>query len=211
VWGADHHGYVTRVKAAFGALGGEPEKLDLVIMQFVHLVKAGERVAMSKRAGTFETLDDLVREVGVDAARWFLLNRSHDTTIEFDLDLATKEGRENPVYYVQYAHARLSKIARDAAREPSVADPPDLAAPERELIRKLLAFPAEVDEAADRLAPHRIATYALELAQTFTAFYENVRVLGVPEEPWRLALCEATRTTIASALGLLGVSAPVEM
>ena len=114
VLGADHHGYIGRMRAAYEALGGDPDRLDLLIMQFVHLVRAGEKVSMSKRAGEFVTLDDLVEEIGVDASRWFLLNRSHDTTIELDLALATSESAENPVYYVQYAHARIAAVLRKA-------------------------------------------------------------------------------------------------
>jgi arginyl-tRNA synthetase len=212
VLGADHHGYVQRMKAMFGALGGEPDRLELLIMQFVHLIEGGGRASMSKRAGEFVTLDDLVAEIGVDAARWFLLARSHDTTIDLDLDLAREQSNENPVYYVQYAHARIASILRDAADRPrSLATLHVLHASERELIRKLLAFPAEVAEAADRRAPHRIATYALQLAQAFTAFYRDCRVLGVPEEPFRLALAAAAGGVIARSLDLLGISAPESM
>ncbi len=219
VLGADHHGYVPRMKAAFANFGGDPERLELLIMQFVHLMRDGEQVSMSKRSGEFVTLDDLVSEVGVDAARWFLLNRSHDTTVEFDLDLASQESSENPVYYVQYAHARVASIlrraadeGRDASATGESAEP--LHATERALIRRLQAFPDEVAEAADRRAPHRIATYALDLAQAFSAFYRDCQVLGLEDpavESFRLLLCLRTRDTIADALGLLGVSAPAEM
>jgi arginyl-tRNA synthetase len=167
---------------------------------------------MSKRAGEFVTLDDLVTEIGVDAARWFLLARSHDTTIDLDLDLAREQSSENPVYYVQYAHARIASILREAADRPrDIRAARALEPAERELIKKLLAFPTEVAEAADRRAPHRIATYALALAQTFTAFYRDCRVLGVAEEPSRLALLDATGHTIAGALDLLGIEAPESM
>jgi arginyl-tRNA synthetase len=212
VWGADHHGYVQRMKAMFGALGGDPDRLELLIMQFVHLIERGDRSSMSKRAGEFVTLDDLVAEIGVDAARWFLLARSHDTTIDLDLDLAREQSNENPVYYVQYAHARIASILRDAADRPRALDAQHALHPsERELIKKLLGFPAEVVEAADRRAPHRIATYVLRLAQAFTAFYRDCRVLGVAEEPFRLALIETTGGVIARALDLLGISAPEKM
>ena len=219
VWGADHHGYVQRMKAAFAALGGDPADLDLLIMQFVHLVSRGERASMSKRAGEFVTLDDLVEEVGVDAARWFLLQRSHDTTVEFDLDLAREESAENPVYYVQYAHARiaslLDKAGEERVRESVEALPrPALEPAERALVLKLLALPGEIAEASERRAPHRIATYALELAQEFTAFYRDCRVVGAEprdSESFRLALCVVTQRTIARALDLLGVSAPTAM
>src|SRR5262249_32786149 len=172
-----HHGYVQRMKAAYEALGGDRDALELIIMQFVHLVaRGGERASMSKRAGEFVTLDELVDEIGVDAARWYLLSRSHDTTIDLDLDLAKSESSENPVYYVQYAHARIESVKRKAGRDAvDAASGPgiDLHPSERELIQKLLAFPAEVLEAAERRAPHRIAAYALELAQAFSAFYRD--------------------------------------
>jgi arginyl-tRNA synthetase len=212
VWGADHHGYVQRMKAAFAALGGDPEKLELLIMQFVHLVERGERSSMSKRAGEFVTLDDLVSEIGVDVARWYLLARSHDTTIDLDLDAARDQSRENPVNYVRYAHARICSILREAADRPRTPEASAALHPsERELIKRLLAFPAEVAEAADRRAPHRIAAYLLELAQDFAAFYRDCRVLGVPEEPFRLAVIDATRGVLARGLDLLGIEAPSSM
>ena len=224
VWGADHHGYVQRMKAAYEALGGDPAQLELLIMQLVHLVRAGERAQMSKRAGEFVTLDELKAEVGVDAARWYLLARSHDTTVDLDLDLAREQSNENPVYYVQYAHARIASIlARTGAErvrealasvaEASFAREP-LHATERALLELLLAFPAELGEAVERRAPHRIAAYALELAQGFTAFYRDCRVVGAEPaelESSRVALCVACRRTIARSLDLLGVSAPEEM
>jgi arginyl-tRNA synthetase len=226
VWGADHHGYVSRLKAAYAALGGDPEALQLLIMQLVHLVRSGERAQMSKRAGEFVTLDDLVGEIGTDAARWYLLARSHDTTVDLDLDLAREQSKENDVYYVQYAHARIaSMLARAGQARVAEAvhaaedaggreDAPPLHASERALIERLLAFPGELAEAAERRAPHRLSAYALELAQDFTAFYRDCRVIGAePEalESFRIALCLATRRTIAVSLGLLGVGAPNEM
>jgi arginyl-tRNA synthetase len=221
VWGADHHGYVARMKAAYEALGGDPGHLEMLIMQLVHLMRRGERAQMSKRAGEFVTLEDLLAEVGVDAARWFLLSRSHDTTIDLDLDLAREESSENPVYYVQYAHARIASMLAKAGAQrveqalrgvDENADP--LHGTERTLIKKLLAFPGEIREAAERRAPHRIAAYALELAQQFTAFYRDCRVLGAESpalESQRLALCVASLHTIARSLDLLGVQAPREM
>lgn len=221
VLGADHHGYVPRMRAAYEALGGSPQQLELLIMQFVHLVAGGERVSMSKRAGSFETLDDLIAAVGVDAARWFLVNRSHDTTIDFDLDLATSESSENPVFYVQYAHARIDSVLRKAGEERVQAMAGDdwhgageLHPSERALIHYLLAFSDEVSEAADKRAVHRIAAYALELAQSFTAFYRDCQVVGAEpaaSESRRLALCAATQQTLRQSLGLLGVSAPAQM
>ena len=207
VWGADHHGYVQRMHAAWEALGGDGDRLELVIMQFVHLVGR----AMSKRAGEFVTLDELMDLIGVDAARWYLLQRSHDTTIDLDLDLAREQSAENPVYYVQYAHARMASILREATAD-GLAEPGEpLHASERELVLKLLAFPAEVEEAAARRAPHRIATYALELAQTFTAFYRDCKVLGSPSQDFRLGLVTAARGAVARSLDLLGIEAPERM
>jgi arginyl-tRNA synthetase len=226
VWGADHHGYVLRMKAAYEALGGDPGELELLIMQLVHLMSSGERSQMSKRAGEFVTLDELVAEIGVDPARWYLLARSHDTTVDLDLDLAREQSNENPVYYVQYAHARIASMLERAGLErvrvacAAVDDPASasergaLHASERALIEQLLAFPAELEEAAERRAPHRIAAYALELAQTFTAFYRDCHVIGAePQavESFRIALCVATARTISRCLGLLGVSAPTSM
>jgi arginyl-tRNA synthetase len=223
VWGADHHGYVQRMKAAYGALGGDPERLELLIMQFVHLVERGGRASMSKRAGEFVTLDELLDEIGADAARWFLLNRSHDTTIEVDLDVAREELPEkNPVHYVRYAHARIAAIMREAGPErveaalAHAAEPGELELhpSERELVRKLLTFPAVLAEASERRAPHRIATYVLELARTFAAFYRDCHVLRAETEPlrhFRLGLSVATRRTIARSLDLLGVSVPESM
>lgn len=222
VWGADHHGYVLRMKAAYEALGGDPAELELLIMQLVHLVRSGERAQMSKRSGEFVSLDDLVAEIGVDAARWYLLARSHDTTIDLDLDLARSQSNENPVYYVQYAHARIASMLAKAGAErvdaatAAIGDQQSqpLHAAERELIERLLAFPEELGEAVERRAPHRIATYALELAQGFTSFYTDCRVLGAePEavESLRIGLCVASMRTIARCLDLLGVSAPSHM
>lgn len=221
VWGADHHGYVSRMKAAYEALGDDPEHLELLIMQLVHLVRSGERAQMSKRSGEFVTLTELMEEVGVDAARWYLLARSHDTTVDLDLDLAREQSSENDVYYVQYAHARIaSMLARaGAARvERALAEVAGgrspLHAAERKLVGELLAFPREVAIAAERRAPHRITAYALELAQSFTAFYRDCRVLGAEPaelESFRIALCLATHRTIARCLDLLGVGAPESM
>jgi arginyl-tRNA synthetase len=223
VWGADHHGYLKRMKAAYRALGGDPETLELLIMQLVHLMRGSQRAQMSKRAGEFVTLDDLVAEIGTDAARWYLLARSHDTTVDLDLDLAREQSSENPVYYVQYAHARIASILAKAppgraqeaeAFAPAESPAQTLHPSERALIQHLLAFPAEIAEAAARRAPHRVTAYALELAQGFTAFYRDCRVLGAePQsvETTRLALCVASRRVLASSLQLLGISAPVEM
>jgi arginyl-tRNA synthetase len=222
IFGADHHGYVGRLKAAYAALGGDPEHLEVLIMQLVHLVRSGERAQMSKRAGEFVTLDELLEEIGRDAARWYLLARSHDTTVDLDLDLARQQSNENPVYYVQYAHARIVSILEKAGTErvraasagASTTGLPPLHPSERALIEQLLEFPAEVAEAADRRAPHRIVAYVLELAQKFTAFYRDCRVVGAEPrsvESLRIGLCLASRRTIARCLDLLGVSAPEQM
>jgi arginyl-tRNA synthetase len=221
--GADHHGYVARLKAAFAALGGDPELLEPLIIQFVHLVEGGQVFAMSKRRGDFVTLDDLIDEIGVDATRFFMLQRSHDRTLELDVALARSQSQENPVYYVQYAHARISSVldrvgsARVEAALTAGADwggETELHPSERGLIRKLVALPEEVAEAAERRAPHRIAAYALELAQDFTAFYRDCHVVGAqPEavESFRVAVCVASQRVLALVLGLLGVSAPASM
>jgi arginyl-tRNA synthetase len=223
VWGADHHGYVRRLKAAAEALGGDPDRLELVIMQFVHLIERGGRAQLSKRAGTIVTLDELVDDIGVDAARWFLLSRSHDTTIDLDLELARSQSQDNPVYYVQYAHARIASILRKAGEERvAAALDADLRASgerfhpsARSLVKRLLEFPAEVEEAAVRRAPHRMTTYAHETAQEFSAFYRDCRVVGAAEEGGdedvRIAICVLTRDVLARALGLLGVEAPDSM
>ena len=220
--GSDHHAYARELKAAMAALGGDADTVEVPIIQFVHLVHEGEALAMSKRRGDFVTLDDLLDAIGVDATRFFMLRSSHDRTIDLDLELARKQSAENPVYYVQYAHARIASMLRKLGAErvraalASGAHWGDgaLAPPERDLIKKLAAFPEEVAEAADRRAPHRITQYALELAREFTAFYEACRVVGAtPEsvESFRIALSVAAQRTIAMSLGLLGVSAPDSM
>ncbi len=225
VWGADHHGYVARTKAAYAALGGDPEELELLIMQLVHLVRSGEKAQMSKRAGEFVSLDELVEEIGVDAARWYLLARSHDTTVDLDIDLAREQSAENPVYYVQYAHARIASMLEragaeraeqalaEATQEGTPADGP-LHPSERALVLLLLGFPGELAEAVARRAPHRVAAYALELAQSFTAFYRDCRVVGAEPaalESFRIGLSVPAMNTIARALELLGVAAPDRM
>lgn len=225
--GADHHGYVPRLKAAFAALGGDPDLLEPLIIQFVHLVEGGQVFAMSKRRGDFVTLDDLLDEIGVDATRFFMLQRSHDRTLELDVALARSQSQDNPVYYVQYAHARIASVlARlgSARVQAATGDGADWSAgsaegdelhpSERTLIRKLVTLPEEVAEAAERRAPHRIAVYALELAQDFTAFYRDCRVVGAtPEtvESFRIAVCVTSQQVLALVLGLLGVSAPDSM
>jgi arginyl-tRNA synthetase len=224
VWGADHHGYIARLKAAIESLGADPTRIELIILQFVHLIEGGGRASMSKRRGEYVTLDELIDEIGTDAARYFLLARSHDTTVDLDLDLAREQTNENPVYYIQYAHARIASVLAKAGPElvqralkagwSAPRGAPPLEPAERSLIKKVLSLPEEVAEAAERRAPHRIATYALELAQEFTAFYRDCRIVGAQPasvELFRLAVAVAAQRAIARALWLLGVSAPLEM
>jgi arginyl-tRNA synthetase len=218
--GSDHHGYVARMKANVAALGVDPNRLEIPILQFVHIVEGDARASMSKRRGEFISLDELIAEIGVDATRYFMLSRSNDSTIDLDLDLARSQSAENPVYYVQYAHARIASVRRKAGEErvaralAATGLDVELHPSERALVKKVLAFPEEVAEAAERRAPHRIAAYALDLAQVFTAFYRDCLVVGAePEEleDWRLRLSVVTQRTIARALDLLGVDAPNEM
>ncbi len=218
--GSDHHGYIARMKAAMAALGVEPDRLEIPILQFVHIVEGGRRASMSKRRGDFVTLEDLIAEIGVDATRFYMLSRSHESTVDLDLELAREQSSENPVYYVQYAHARIASMLAKAGDERveaalgAGARPEALHPAERELIKKLLAFPAEVAEAAERRSPHRIAAYALELAQVFTAFYRDCHVVGAEPpslEDFRITLSVAAQRVIARALGLLGVAAPASM
>jgi arginyl-tRNA synthetase len=222
VLGADHHGYPPRLRAAIAAMGSDPEGLEVVIMRLVHIVEEGERAQMSKRRGDFVALDDLVADIGVDAARWFMLWRSHDTTVDLDIDLARRESSDNPVYYVQYAHARIASILRKAGVEASDAaagagvETPGmpLEVAERALVKRLLEFPEETRKAAARRAPHRICAYSTAVAADFHAFYRDCQVVGAPGEgveASRLALCLLAKRTIAGALGLLGISAPERM
>jgi arginyl-tRNA synthetase len=222
VLGADHHGYVARIRAAIEALGADPGAFEALIMSLVHIVEAGERAQMSKRSGDFVSLDELLDDIGVDAARWFMLWRSHETTVDLDLDLARSQSSENPVYYVQYAHARIASILRkagSAAEEAGAGIDPDAPAVpmesgERALIKRLLEFPEEVRESAARRAPHRICAYSTAVAADFHAFYRDCQVVGAEGEGIersRLALCLCAKRTISAALGLLGISAPERM
>jgi arginyl-tRNA synthetase len=223
MWGADHHGHITRMRIAWEALGGDPEAFEILIMQLVKLAESGEQVTMSKRAGAIVTLDDLVADIGVDAARWFLASRSHDSMLEIDLDLARSQSQDNPVYYVQYAHARIASILRKAGEtrveEALAADirrsSEEMHPSARALVKRLLELPSEIREAGDRRAPYRIATYATETAQDFSAFYRDCRVVGAAEEGGdenvRIATCVMTKRVLAQALDLLGVGAPESM
>ena len=221
VLGADHHGYVARLKAGLAALGLDPDRLEVAIMQLVHVVEGGERAQMSKRKGEFVTLDDLIDDIGPDAARFFMLQRSHDTSVDLDLELARQQSNENPVYYVQYAHARISSILRKAgeervteALEAGAAAEAPLDPSERGLIKRLLELPVEVAEAADRRAPHRLCAYSTATAADFHAFYRDCQVVGAEGdgvEAERIRLCLLTQRTIARTLELLGISAPTRM
>ncbi|HEU4980859.1 MAG TPA: arginine--tRNA ligase [Solirubrobacterales bacterium] len=222
VLGADHHGYPRRLRAALAALGLDPEVLETPIMQLVHVVEGGERAQMSKRRGEFVTLDELISDIGTDAARFFMLQRSHDTPVDLDLELARQTSNENPVYYVQYAHARIASILRKAGEGAEErAKGADFSAPEapvepseRALIKRLCELPGEVAETAERRAPHRLCGYSMEVARDFHAFYRDCKVVGAEGggvEEARLGLCLLTKRTIARTLGLLGISAPERM
>jgi arginyl-tRNA synthetase len=220
--GADHHGYIARLKAAAAAFGDDPGVVEVLIGQMVNLVRDGTPIRMSKRAGTVVTMDDLVGAVGVDAARYTLIRSSVDSTLDVDLDLVTRQSNDNPVFYVQYAHARLASLARNAADlGVTVPDAPDFGLLEHpregDLIRTLGEFPAVVASAAELREPHRVARYLESLASAYHKFYDTCRVLPMGDEPTtelhraRLALCVAARQVLANGLGLLGVSAPERM
>ncbi len=219
--GADHHGYIARLKAAAAALGDDPDSVEVLIGQMVNLVRDGQPVRMSKRAGTVITLDDLVEAIGVDAARYALIRSSVDTPIDIDLALWSSASNENPVYYVQYAHARLSALARNAADLGVVVstDHLDLLTHDKEgtLIRNLGEFPRVLESAAALREPHRVCRYLEDLSGDYHRFYDSCRVLPQgDEEPSdlhsaRLALCQATRQVVANGLAILGVSAPERM
>ena len=216
LWGADHHGYICRVKAAIKAMGGNPDNLTVMLLQMVSLLRGGEAVKMSKRTGESVTLAELIEEVGTDAARYFFVMRSPDSQLDFDIDLAKSQSSENPVYYVQYAHARIASVFRQAAETGlKESDAFELLTDESELdlIKKIEEYPREVEKAAADLAPQRIARVAHEMASAFHSFYSRCRIMGV--EPQlagaRLALAGKTAQVIRHALSILGVSAPEKM
>jgi arginyl-tRNA synthetase len=219
LWGADHHGTVARLKAVVRALGYDVDRVEIPLVQMVTLSRGGEAVRASKRAGVIVTLDELVDEVGADAARYTFLTRSIDAPLEFDIELAKQSAAENPVYYVQYAHARICSILRKAAEEGhrvEIGDAPldVLGHPsEDKLMRALATYEEVVPEAGSMRAPQRITRYVEELASSFSAFYRDCRVVSDDADltTARLALCTATKSVIADALGLLGVSAPERM
>ena len=212
VLGADHHGYVGRLQALAEMLGHPRGSLEVLIYQLVHLTRSGEATKMSKRRGDVVFLDAFVDEIGVDAARWYLVSRGHDQTIEIDVDLAAEKSQKNPVYYVQYAHARIAGILRNAgAGMPAATPTGPLAVEERDLVKRLAEFPAVVAEAGARRAPHAIPSYAIRLADDFHRFYHQHKVLGSDSESFRLGLCLATKTVVARCLDLIGVESPERM
>ncbi|MDP4171214.1 MAG: arginine--tRNA ligase [Bacillota bacterium] len=219
IWGADHHGYIPRMKAAIQALGYDRDALEVEIIQLVHLYKDGEKMKMSKRTGKAVTMRDLVDEVGLDAVRYFFAMRSPDTHMDFDLDLAVSQSNENPVFYAQYAHARISSILRQAEEQGmTVENTTDFkqiqSEKEIDLLKKLGEFPQAVGEAALKRMPHRISNYIFELAQAFHSFYNADKVLDseFPERSKaRLALVKTVQITLKNALALIGVSAPEKM
>jgi arginyl-tRNA synthetase len=212
VLGADHHGYVARLKAAAAMLGYDPARVEVLLYQLVHLTSGGRQTKMSKRRGDVVFLDDFLDEIGVDAARWYLVNRGPDQTIEIDVDLAAERSQKNPVYYVQYAHARIAGILRNAG-DADVSPVPrsPLASEERDLLKRLAEFPAVAAEAAEKRGPQGIPTYAIRVADDFHRFYHEHRVLESDEQAFRLALCRAAQLVIARSLDLVGVEAPDRM
>jgi arginyl-tRNA synthetase len=217
VWGADHHGYIGRTTAAIEALGYDRSRFEAIIIQIVRFLKGGEVQRMQKRTGESIPLRDLMDDVGVDVARWFYLMRSHDTHMDFDLDLAKEHSEQNPVYYVQYAHARICSLiskAKEQGLEAGEIAGAVFEQPERDLIKKVCDLHFEIGRAAESRQVHRLTTYAAELARQYHDFYEKCRVIS-PEEPERtrarLSLCEATRIGLRATFSLLGVSAPERM
>lgn len=220
IWGADHHGYIPRVKAAMQAIGKDPEKLTVLIAQMVSLFQDGEKVKMSKRTGKAVTMVDLMDEVGVDAIRYFFTMRSMDSHLDFDMDLAISTSNENPVYYVQYAHARICSIFRQAEEQGVAIPQPNAvnfsklnAEHEYDLLRKMGELPEEIAVAASGYAPHRLVRYVYELSAMLHSYYRAERVITEDAEQTaaRLALLGAVRTVIANVLKLIGVSAPERM
>ncbi len=218
IWGADHHGTVARVRNAAQAMGHDPARVEMILVAWVRFIRDGREISMSKRSGEFITLDELLAEVGVDAARWFFASRAYTSGIDFDIELAKKQSNENPVYYVQYAHARIASILRKAAE--AGLSPADsvggilAGAPEAALARALVRLPEVVEDAAAAEETQGVTAFATDLATTLHAFYRDARVIdrAEPERSRaRLALVLATKTTLANALGLLGISAPESM
>jgi arginyl-tRNA synthetase len=210
VLGADHHGVAGWYAVVARMLGYEPERVEVLLYQLVHLTRGGEKVKMGKRSGNVVFLDELLDEIGVDAARWYLVNRGPDRTIEIDVDLAKEKSVKNPVYYVQMAHARIAGILRNL-ETPVAPVAGVLEEQERALIKRLTEFPAIVSEATERRSPQLVTDYAIKVADDFHRFYHDCRVLGSEQEAFRLSLCRATRIVIAQCLQLVGVEAPERM
>lgn len=217
IWGADHHGHVARMKRSMDAIGYNGDDLTILLMQLVRLYQNGEVVRMSKRTGQYVTLQELIEDVGKDAARYFFIMRNPDSHLDFDLDLAKQQSSDNPVYYVQYAHARINSILTATGKAAPKAADCDLTLlteeSELELIRKIANLPTEIAYAAQELEPYRMARYATDLATLFHSFYNSCRVLTDDEalRDARLVLVNATRITLRNVLTLLGVSAPERM
>jgi arginyl-tRNA synthetase len=213
VLGADHHGTRHWYAAVARMLGYDPERVEVVLYQLVHLTRGGEQTKMSKRRGDVVFLDDFMDEIGVDAARWYLVNRGPDQTIEIDVDLAAERSQKNPVYYVQYAHARIAGILRNAPGNASnsLLLAGSLAPEERELVKRLAELPEVVADALIKRGPQGIPAYAIRVADDFHRFYHEHRVLESEQEAFRLGLCRATRAVIARCLDLVGVEAPERM
>ena len=212
VLGADHHGYVPRLKAAAAMLGYDPDRIEALIYQLVHIVEGGRAKKISKRRGDVVFLHELIEKIGVDASRWYLVTRGHDQPIDIDVDLAAERTQKNPVYYVQYAHARIAGILRNAGGALVDPTPSGSVEPEeRDLIKRLTDFPVIASESAERRAPHAIPIYAIRLADDFHRFYHEHRVVDSETEAFRLGLCRATQHVIASCLDLIGVEAPERM
>jgi arginyl-tRNA synthetase len=213
VLGADHHGTRNWYAAVARMLGYDPERVEVLIYQLVHLTKGGEQTKMSKRRGDVVFLDEFLDEIGVDAARWYLVNRGPDQAIEIDVDLAAERSQKNPVYYVQYAHARIAGILRNAPGEAadSLLPAGPLATEERELLKRLAELPAVVADALAKRGPQGVPAYAIRVADDFHRFYHEHRVLESEQEAFRLGLCRATRAVIARCLDLVGVEAPERM
>ena len=212
VLGADHHGYIGRLKAAAAMLGYDPDRLEVLIYQLVHIVEGGEAKQSSKRRGDVVFLSELLDKIGIDAARWYLVSRGHDQPIDIDVDLAKERSEKNPVYYVQYAHARIAGILRNAGDAQASAEPPaELAPEESDLIKRLAEFPAVAAEATERRGPHAIPNYAIRVADDFHRFYHHHRVLESEQQAFRLALVTATKSVLARSLALIGVDAPDRM
>ncbi len=214
-WGADHHGYIPRMKAFWKAMGFDSEKsMDILLYQLVDLKRGSEKISMSTRAGEFVTLEEVINEVGKDAARFFMLMRSADAPLEFDLELAKEESKKNPVYYVQYSHARICSVFRKAGKDPEALDISricDLGQEEKKVIIQLAHFPGLIHKCVDLKAPHLVTEYLRDTATVFHKYYDNVRVMGSDKEESKLLLLKGVKRIISIGLDLIGVNAPEKM